>query len=96
MVIKDTWDSVVGIATGYGLDDRGVAVPVLVGAKNFLFSTPSKPALGSTQLRIYWLPGAFSPGVERLGCEADHSLQISAEVKKMWIYASTPPYVFKA
>jgi hypothetical protein len=28
--------SVVGIATGYGLEDRGVEVRVPVGAKNFL------------------------------------------------------------
>jgi hypothetical protein len=27
----------VGIATGYGLDDRGVQVRVPVGAKNFLY-----------------------------------------------------------
>jgi hypothetical protein len=34
-------DSVVGIATGYGLDDRGVAVRVLVGSK--IFSSPRRP-----------------------------------------------------
>jgi hypothetical protein len=28
------------------------------------------------------------------GREADHSLPTSAEVKKMWIYTSTPPYAF--
>jgi hypothetical protein len=27
---------------------------------------------------------------------ADHSPPTSAEVKKMWIYTSTPPYVFMA
>jgi hypothetical protein len=31
-----------------------------------------------------------------VGCEADHSLPTSAEVKKMWIYSSTPPYAFMA
>jgi hypothetical protein len=35
-----------------------------------------------------------SPGVKRPGSEVDHSLPTSAEVKKMWIYASTPPYTF--
>jgi hypothetical protein len=40
--------------------------------------------------------GALSPGVKRQGLEADHSHPISVEVKKMWIYTSTPPYVFKA
>jgi hypothetical protein len=29
-------------------------------------------------------------GVKRLGHEADHSPPASAEVKKMWIYTSTP------
>jgi hypothetical protein len=38
----------------------------------------------------------LSPGVERLGREADHSPPTSAEVKKTWIEASTPPYVFMA
>jgi hypothetical protein len=33
-------------------------------------------------------------GVMRQGHEADHSLPTSAEVKKMWFYTSTPPYVF--
>jgi hypothetical protein len=31
---------------------------------------------------------------KRPGREADHSLPTSAEVKKMWIYTCTPPYVF--
>jgi hypothetical protein len=30
------------------------------------------------------------------GCEVDHSPPTSAEVKKMWIYTSTPPYAFMA
>jgi hypothetical protein len=58
--------------------------------KNFLFSTSSRPALGSAQPPIQWLPGALSPGVKRPGREGDHSLPPSAEVKKMWIYTSAP------
>jgi hypothetical protein len=34
-------DSVVGIATGYGLDDRGVGVRVPVGSR--IFSSPRRP-----------------------------------------------------
>jgi hypothetical protein len=75
-------DSVVGIATGYGLDDRGV--------KNILF-TSSRPALGSTQPPIQW-----EWGVKRPGHEADHSPPANAEVKKILIYTSTPPYSFMA
>jgi hypothetical protein len=36
--------------------------------------------------------GALSSGVKGQGREADHSPPASAEVKKMWIYTSTPPY----
>jgi hypothetical protein len=36
------------------------------------------------------------PGVKWPGREADHSPPTSAEVKKMWIYTSTPPYAFMA
>jgi hypothetical protein len=62
--------------------------------KNFLFSTSSRPALGPTQPPIQWVPGALSPGVKRQGREADHSPPPSSEVKKMWMYTSTPPYAF--
>jgi hypothetical protein len=43
-----------------------------------------------------WVPEAFSLGVKWPGREVDHSPPISAEVKKTWIYTSTPPYVFMA
>jgi hypothetical protein len=64
--------------------------------KNFLFSTSSRPALGLIQPPIHWVPGALSPEVKRPGREADHSHPASAEVKKTWIYKSTPPYAFMA
>jgi hypothetical protein len=40
--------------------------------------------------------GGFSLGLMRPGREAGHSPPASAEVKKMWIYTATPPYVFIA
>jgi hypothetical protein len=64
--------------------------------KNFLFFTSSRPALESTELPNQWVPVAVSPGVKRPGREAEHSPPASAEVKKMWIYTSTPTYVFMA
>jgi hypothetical protein len=48
--------------------------------QNFLFSTASRPALGSIQPPIQWVPGALSPEVKWLGREADHSLPNSAAV----------------
>jgi hypothetical protein len=87
-------DSVVGIATDYGLHDLGVGVRVPVGSR--AFSPASRPALGPTQPPIQWVPGSLSPVVKRQGREADHSPATSAEVKKIWIYTSTPPYAFMA
>jgi hypothetical protein len=39
--INNNRDTIVGIATGYGLDDRGVGVRVPVGSRNF--SSPRRP-----------------------------------------------------
>jgi hypothetical protein len=76
---------VVGIATSYGLDDRGGRSSSPGEVKNFLFSRSSRPVLRSTQPPIQWVPG-----VKRTGREVDHSPPTSAEVKKMWLYTSTP------
>jgi hypothetical protein len=78
---------VIGIVTGYGLDDRGVGVRVPVEKR--IFSTSSRPALGSTQ-HIQWVQGNLSQGVKRPGREADHSAPASAEVKTMDLYIHFP------
>jgi hypothetical protein len=57
--------------------------------KNFLFSKSTRPALRSRQPSTQWVSGAKWPVRQ-----ADHSLLASAEIKKIWIYTSTPPYVF--
>jgi hypothetical protein len=84
---RRSWDSVVGIATGYELDDRVVGVRVSVWSR--IFSTSSRRALGPTQPPSQWVPR-----VKRPGHEADHSPPTNAEVKKTWIYTAIPPYVF--
>jgi hypothetical protein len=86
-----SWDSSVGIATGYGLDDRGGGSSSTGRVKNFLFSTSSRSVSGPTQSPIKWVPG-----VKRSSREVDHSPPASAKVKKMWIYTSTIPYAFMA
>jgi hypothetical protein len=76
-------DSVVGIATGYGLGDRGIGVRVPVGFKNFLHVVQTGCVVHPTSYRM-------DTGLERPGREADHSPPASAEVKKMRIYTSVP------
>jgi hypothetical protein len=75
-------DSAVGIATSYGLHDRGVGVRVPVVSR--IFSPPRR----SDGL---WVPanlpsngyrGLFPRGVKRPGREVDHSPPTSADVKK--------------
>jgi hypothetical protein len=90
------WDNAVGIAIGCGLDGREVGVRVPLGARFFLLSTSSRPVLGPTKPPIQWVPGALSLALKRPGREADHSLPTNAEVKKTWIYTSTPSYAFMA
>jgi hypothetical protein len=66
------------------------------GVKNFHSYMSCRPALGPTKPPIQWVPGALSPGVKQPGCEADHSLPTTAEVKKTLIYTSTSLYAFMA
>jgi hypothetical protein len=74
-----------------------ILIPYLHGGlKYFLFSTLSRLVLWSTQPPIQWVPGAPSPGLKEPGREADNSPPANVEVKKMWIYTSTPPYAFMA
>jgi hypothetical protein len=74
------------MATGYGPDDRGIGVRVLVGSSHTLWS---RPALGPTQSPIQCVPGVLSPGVNRQEREADHLPPTTVEVRKTWIYTPT-------
>jgi hypothetical protein len=80
-------ESVVGIATAYGLDGRGIGDRVPVEARFFLSPRHPDRFLAPPSLLL-------SPGIMRQVCEANHAPQTSAEVKNTWIYTSAPPYVF--
>jgi hypothetical protein len=88
---KNSRGSSVGIALGYGLDDRGSTVQFPAEAGNFSLTTVSRMALGPAQPPIQCVPGAFSQGIKRPECEADNSPPSIAEVKNAWSYTSTPP-----
>jgi hypothetical protein len=88
-------DSSVGIATGYGLDERGGGSSSPGSVK--MFTSPYRPdRLWGPPISYKMGTGGSSLGVKRQEREADHSPQTSAEVKKKWIYISTPLCVFMA
>jgi hypothetical protein len=75
-------DISVGIALGYGLDDRGSRIQFSAGAGTFSLQYRVQNGSGPTQPPIQWVPGAVSVGVKRPGREADHSPPSSADVKE--------------
>jgi hypothetical protein len=84
----------VGIALGYGLDDRSSRVRFPVGVGIFLFTTASRTAVGPTEPPTQWVTGSLSPGVKRPGRKADHSLPSGAEVKEcveLYLHFPTMP-----
>jgi hypothetical protein len=89
-------DSLVGIATGYGLDDQGGGSSSPGRVKKFSLLHVVQTGSGVHPTSYKMGTGSSFPGVKRQGREADHSPATSAEVKKMWIYTSTPSYVFMA
>jgi hypothetical protein len=76
MKIRRERDNAVGIATGYGLDDREVGVRVPVGSR--ILYSPRCPDRFWARLASY---PTLSPGVKRSGREAGHSPPTIAEVK---------------
>jgi hypothetical protein len=84
--------SAVGIATGYGLDDKESEFVYCWGQEFSVLHFQTSSGVHPPS----YLMGTGGPllGVKRPGREADHSPPTSTEVKKMWVYTSTPPYVF--
>jgi hypothetical protein len=58
---SNSWDSSVGVAIGYGLDDRGVEVRVTVGAR-FSPLHVATPALGVNPTSYPIRTGGSFPG----------------------------------
>jgi hypothetical protein len=75
-------DSSVGIALGYGLDDRGSRVRFSAEAENFSLHHRVQNGSGAHPVSYPTGTRGFFPGVKRLGREADQSLPSSAEVEE--------------
>jgi hypothetical protein len=86
--------SVVGIAIDYWLD--GGCEFEFGQDQEFFSSRRSDRLWDPPNVLFKGYRGLFPRGVKRPGCEADHSPPASAEVKKTWIYTSTPAYDFIA
>jgi hypothetical protein len=69
----------VGIATGYGQNDRG-SIPCRGTRFSLLYSVQT--GSGFYQLPIQWVPGQLSLGVKWTGREAEHSPPSGVEIKK--------------
>jgi hypothetical protein len=82
--------SVDGTATGYRQENWGVGVRVPVGSRIFLLSTSSRSHPASYPMGA----GGSFPGGKAAGEWRWPLTSTSAEVKKMSIYISTPPYFF--
>jgi hypothetical protein len=67
--IAGTRGSSVVVAEGYGTDGQG---SVTGRDKDFLFTTASRPALGTIQPPILWEQGALSQEVKQPGREANY------------------------
>jgi len=70
-------DSVLGVATRYGLDRPGFSAPVQTGPG----AHPASYAIDTGSL----------PGVKRPGRGVDHPPHLAPKLKKEWCYTSTPP-----
>jgi hypothetical protein len=75
-------DSSIGMALGYGLDDRVSRVRFPAGAGNFSLHHPVQNGSGSHPASYPMGTSGSFPGVKRPGREADHSPSSSAEVKE--------------
>jgi hypothetical protein len=77
-------DNSVGIALGYGLDDRGSGVRFPAGAGKFSLHHRVQNGSGAHTASYPVNTRVCFPGVTWPGCEADHSPPSSAEVKE-WV-----------
>jgi hypothetical protein len=64
--------------------------------KSFLYSHSFQTGSRAPHHLVQWVQKAPPSGIKRLGRQADNSSPSSAEVKNVWSYTSTSPYIFMA
>jgi hypothetical protein len=85
-------DSIVSIGTGYKRDDQGVVGRV----KNYFLLQSIQAGSGALPTSYPTSTGGSLPVGKVARYETGHSAPTSPRVKKMWIYTSTPQYIFMA
>jgi hypothetical protein len=90
-VYEKSRNSLVSIATDYGLDDWMIGVRIPAGAGNFPLRHRVQTGSEARPASYPMITGAPSLGVKRQGREADHSRS-----KNAWSYTSTPQYALMA
>jgi hypothetical protein len=87
----------VGIATGYGMEDRVIGVRFPVRTGNFSLRHHIQTGSGAHPASYEWVPGVLSLGVKRPGREANQSPPSSAEVKEyVGLYLHSPIHLHGA
>jgi hypothetical protein len=75
---------------GYEPDNRRIGDRFPAGARDFLFSVASGPALVPTHPSVQLVPWAVSWGVKRQEPEVDHSPSSSSEVRNGGVLPPLP------
>jgi hypothetical protein len=73
----------ISTATGYGLEDW---CSIAGREKNFLFSTTSRPNLGSIQPTIHWVLAVIFPGVRDQGVKLTTHLHLMSRARILELY----------
>jgi hypothetical protein len=84
-------DSSVGIALGYGLDDRGSRVRFPAGAGNSSLHHRVQTGSGAHPASYPMGTGGSFPGINGRGLKLTTHLHLVPRSKEEWSYTSTPP-----